>query len=173
MKPIARINLSSVLSSVALAKVDALRRGILVSSLALAAGVEWLIIKYRNPIREFMFYDSHISVVRMALMVIGGVIVIAAAAFAVSRRISHRKCDLDIVSDRAALRGFAVAMLLVFVFCWTLMCSVRCDAMPFQAGAMSCLAVVGSVVAIRAKRKRWIIVYFLIWTLTVALAPAI
>ena len=43
MKPFARINLSSVLSSVALAKeealakVDALRRGILVSSLALAA----------------------------------------------------------------------------------------------------------------------------------------
>ena len=38
MKPFARINLSSVLPSVALAKVDALRRGILVSSLALAAG---------------------------------------------------------------------------------------------------------------------------------------
>ena len=38
MKPFARINLSSVLSSVALAKVDALRRGILVSSLAFAAG---------------------------------------------------------------------------------------------------------------------------------------
>ena len=37
MKPFARINLSSVLSSVALAKGDALRRGILVSSLALAA----------------------------------------------------------------------------------------------------------------------------------------
>ena len=34
MKPFARINLSSVLSSVALAKVDALRKGILVSSLA-------------------------------------------------------------------------------------------------------------------------------------------
>ena len=33
MKPFARINLSSVLSSVALAKGDALRRGILVSSL--------------------------------------------------------------------------------------------------------------------------------------------
>ena len=147
-------------------------RMILVSSLALAAGVEWLIIKYRNPIREFMFYDSHVSVVRTALMVIGGVIVIAAAAFAVSRRISHRKCDLDIVSDRAALRGFAVAMLFVWVFCWTLMCS-DCDAMPFQAGAMSCLAVVGSVVAIRAKRKRWIIVYWLIWMFASALAPAI
>ena len=38
MKSFARINLSSVLSSVALAKGDALRRGILVSSLALAAG---------------------------------------------------------------------------------------------------------------------------------------
>ena len=40
MKPIARINLSSVLSSVALAKGDALRTGILVSSLALAAGCD-------------------------------------------------------------------------------------------------------------------------------------
>ena len=40
MKPFARINLSSVLSSVALAKVDALRRGILLSSLALAAMAE-------------------------------------------------------------------------------------------------------------------------------------
>ena len=53
MKPFARINLSSA----------ALRRGILVSSLAFAAAVEWLIIKYRNPIREFMIYDSHVSVV--------------------------------------------------------------------------------------------------------------
>jgi hypothetical protein len=34
MNPFARINLSSVLSSVALAKGNALRRGILVSSLA-------------------------------------------------------------------------------------------------------------------------------------------
>ena len=164
MKPFGRINLSSA----------ALRRGILVSSLALAAAaVEWSIIKYRNPIREFMFYDSHISVVRMALMVVGGMIIVAAAAFAVSRRISHRKCDLDIVSDHAALRGFAVAMLLVLVFCWTLMCSVHGDAMPFQAGAMSCLAVVGSVVAIRANRKRWIIVYLIIWMLAGTLAPAI
>jgi hypothetical protein len=149
-----------------------LARMILVSSLVLAAAAEWLIIKYRNPIWEFMFYDSHVSVVRTALMVIGGVIVIAAVAFAVSRRISHRKCDLDIVSDRAALRGFAVAMLLLFVFCWTLMCSVHGDAMPFQAGAMSCLVVVGSVVAIRAKRKRWIIVYWLIWMFAGALCPA-
>ena len=105
-------------------------------------------------------------------MVIGGVIVIAAAAFAVSRRISHRKCDLDIVSDRAALRGFAVAMLLVLVFCWTLMCELGCDAMPLQAGAMSCLALFGSLVAIRVKRKRWIIVYWLIWMFAGAVCPA-
>ena len=163
MKPFARINLSSV----------ALRTGIRVSSLALAAGVEWLIIKYSNQIREFMFYDSQVSIVRTALMVTGGLIVVAAAAFAVSRRISHRKCDLDIVSDRAALRGFAIAMLLVLVFCWTLMGALGCDAMPLQAGAMSCLALFGSLVAIRAKRKRGIIVYFLIWILTGALAPAI
>ena len=164
MKPFARINLSSA----------ALRMGILVSSLVLAAAaVEWLIIKYRNPIREFMFYNSQVSIVRTALMVTGGLIVVVAAAFAVSRRISHRKCDLDIVSDRAALRGFAVAMLFVFVFCWTLMGELGCDAMPLQAGAMSCLALFGSLVAIRAKRKRWIIVYWLIWMFAGALCPAI
>ena len=50
-------------------------RIILVSSLALAvASAEWLIIMYRDPIREFMFYDSHVSVVRTALMVTGGLL---------------------------------------------------------------------------------------------------
>ena len=39
-----------------------------------AAAVEWSIIKFRNPIREFMFYDSHVSVVRTALMVTGGLL---------------------------------------------------------------------------------------------------
>ena len=149
-------------------------RIILVSSLALAVvSAEWLIIMYRDPIREFMFYDSQVSIARTALMVTGGLIVVAAVAFAVSRRISHRKCDLDILSDRAALRGFAVAMLLALVFCLTLMSIVGCDAVPLQAGIMSCLALLGSVVAIRAKRKRWIIAYWLIWVLTGALAPAI
>ena len=64
-------------------------------------------------------------------------------------------------------------MLLVLVFCLTLMFEVGCDAMPLQAGAMSCLTVFGSVFAIRAKCKRWIIVYFLIWMLAGTLAPAI
>ena len=137
-----------------------------------AAAVEWSIIMYRNPIWEFMFYDSHVSVVRTALAVIGGMIIVAAVAFAVSRWISHRKCDLDILSDRAALRGFAVAMLLALVFCMTLMSIVECDAMPLQAGAMSCLALFGSLVAIRVKRKRWIIVYWLIWMFAGALCPA-
>ena len=163
MKQFARINLSFA----------ALRRGILISSLALAvASAEWLIIMYRDPIREFMFYNTQVSIVRTALMVTGGLIVVVAAAFAVSRRISHCKCDLDIVSDRAALRGFAVAMLLVLVFCWTLMGELGCDAMPLQAGAMSCLALFGSLVAIRVKRKRWIIVYWLIWMFAGALCPA-
>ena len=143
-----------------------LTKAIIVSSLAFAAaGVEWLIIKYRNLIGEFILYDPYVSVVRTALMVIGGMIISVAASFIVSRRISDRKYDLNIVSDRAALRGFAVAMLFVWVFCWTLMCAVGCDAAPFEAGAMSCLALWGSVVAIRANRKRWIIVYFLMWML--------
>ena len=53
MKPFARINLSSVLSSVALAKEedltkeDALRRGILVSSLAFAGVARVRLILHR------------------------------------------------------------------------------------------------------------------------------
>ena len=90
-----------------------LTKAILVSSLALAAGAEWLIIKYRIPIMDFLFYDQHVSVVRTALRVVGGMVALSAIAFAVSRRISRCKCDMNIMSDFAALRGFAVAMLFV------------------------------------------------------------
>ena len=163
MKPFARIKLSSA----------ALRTGILVSSLALAVAAEWLIIKYRIPIMDFLFYDQHVSVVRTALRVVGGMVALSAIAFAVSRRISRCKCDMNIMSDFAALRGFAVAMLFVLVFRLTLMVVVFCDAMLFEIGAMSCFTLFGSVVAIRANRKRWIIVYLIIWMLAGTLAPAI
>ena len=147
-------------------------RMILVASLALAAvGAEWLIIQYRQPIHEFVSYNPHVSAVRTALMVVGGLLVVAAAALAVSRRISPRQCARDLVSDRAAVRGFAVAMLFVSIFCWTLMVYVGCETL-FSAGANSFLALFGSVVAIRAKCKRWMIVYFLIWLLLGALSPA-
>ena len=146
-------------------------RMILVSFLALAAGVEWLIIKYRNPIREFMFYDSHVSVVRTALMVIGGVIIALAAALAVARRAFHRKCGIEIVSDRVALRGIAVAMLFAVVLCSTLECDGWCDVAQFEATVMSCFVWFGSIVAIRAKRKWWIFVYFLIWMFAGLLLP--
>ena len=53
MKPFARINLSSVLSSVALAKGDALRKGILVSSLALAAGCVSVLKVDNAPVAAF------------------------------------------------------------------------------------------------------------------------
>lgn len=160
MKPFARKTCPAV----------AWRRLILVASLALAAvGVEWLLIAYRDPLHVFISYDPHVSVVRTALMVAGGLIVVAAAALAVSRRISPRRRALAIVSDRAAVRGFAVAMLLVWVFCWTLMGCVGCDATSFGAGAQSFLTLFGSAVAIRAKDKWWIIVYWLIWLLCGAL----
>ena len=92
-------------------------RIILALSLVLAAaGAEWSIIRYRIPIQEFVFYNSsYVWGVRVALMVIGGMIIALAAALAVARRAFHRKCGIEIVSDRVALRGIAVAMLFVLL----------------------------------------------------------
>ena len=150
-------------------------RIILALSLVLAAaGAEWSIIRYRIPIQEFVFYNSsYVWGVRVALMVIGGMIIALAAALAVARRAFHRKCGIEIVSDRVALRGIAVAMLFAVVLCSTLECDGWCDVAQFEAAVMSCFVWFGSIVAIRAKRKRWIFVYFLIWMFTLLLFPAI
>ena len=148
-------------------------KAIIISSLVLAAGAELLIIKYRNPISEFL-YESHCSyvpVLQTAFMAIGGMIVAAAAALAVARRISRRSRDMDILSDRAALRCFAIAMLFVWVFCWTLISAVGCDAWLLSVAAISYLVLHGSVVAVRAKDKWWILVYLLIWLFYCAIVP--
>ena len=47
------------------------------------------------------------------------------------------KREDDIVPDTSALCGFAIAMLLIIVLCWTLMCSVGGDATLFEGGAFS------------------------------------
>lgn len=148
-------------------------RIILAVSLVLAAaGAEWSIIRYRIPIQEFVFYNSsYVWGVRVALMVIGGVIIALAAALAVARRAFHRKCGIEIVSDRVALRGIAVAMLFVFVLCLTLAHVAWCDVAQLEATVMSCFVWFGSIVAIRAKRKWWIFVYFLIWMFAGLLLP--
>ena len=149
-------------------------KAIIIASLALvAAGAELLIVKYRNPISEFLYEAeySYVPVLQTALMVIGGMIVVAAAALAVARRISRRRRDMDILSDRAALRGFAVAMLFVWVFCWTLICAVGCDAWLLAVAAISYLVLHGSVVAVRARDKWWILVYLLIWLFYCAIVP--
>lgn len=146
----------------------------IVSFLALAAaGAELLIVKYRNPISEFLYEAeySYVPVLQTALMVIGGMIVVAAAALAVARRISRRRRDMDILSDRAVLRWFAVAMLFVWVFCWTLISAVGCDAWLLSVAARSYLVLHGSVVAVRARDKWWILVYLLIWLFDWAIVP--
>ncbi len=149
-------------------------KAIIIASLALAAaGAELLIVKYRNPISEFLYEAeySYVPVLQTAFTAIGGMIVAAAAALAVARRISRRRRDMDILSDPAALRCFAIAMLFVWVFCWTLIFAVGCDAWPLSVAAISYLVLHGSVVAVRAKDKWWILVYLLIWLFDWAIIP--
>ena len=146
----------------------------IVSSLALAAaGADLLIVKYRNPISEFLYEAeySYVPVLQTAFMAIGGMIVAAAAALAVARRISRRRRDMDILSDCAVLRWFAVAMLFIWAFCWTLIFAVGCDAWLLSVAAISYLVLHGSVVAVRAKDKWWILVYLLIWLFNWAIVP--
>lgn len=142
------------------------------AAIVAAAGAEWLIVRYSKPICFFVLSDPHVPVVRMAFVIAGSVIIAVAVAICAARRIAHCKHALVVASDRVALRGFVLAMLFAWIFCFTLTYEVGCDATRFEAAAMALLALFGSMVAVRAKDKGWMAIYFLLWVLAGSLYPA-
>ena len=139
---------------------------------AVAAVLEFLIVHYGHPICTFVLTGSNVFALRVAFIATGIAIVAASSIIGIMVRLKHGKRAPDRESDHVALRCFAVAMLLVFVLCFTLY-SVGLDAMLFQGAALLCLGTFGSVVAARNKRWGWIIAYLLIFLFFGSLFPAL
>ena len=143
---------------------------LLVAAFALA--LEFLIVHCRHPIYEFVSTSPHVLALRVALIAVGGAMVAAACIAGFIARIKHGKCVPGGEGDHLALRCFAAAMFLVMVLCWSLY-DVGLDASSFQIAAIAFLAMSGSVVAVRTRRWRWIIVYFILFFFFGALLPSI
>ena len=143
---------------------------LLVAAFALA--LKFLIVHCSHPIYEFVSTSPHVLALRVALMSAGGAMVVAACIAGFIARVKHGKRVPGGEGDHLALRCFAAAMFLVMVLCWSLY-DVGLDASSFQIAAIAFLAMSGSVVAVRTRRWRWIIVYFILFFFFGALLPSI
>ena len=138
---------------------------------AVAAVLEFLIVYFRRPIYDFVYFSPYVSWLQIALVATGCAIVAISLFAGIKARLKHGKRPFDKELDHVALRGFAIAMLLLIVLCLTLCCA-GLDAGFFEGVALLCLGVYGSVVAVRNNRWGWIIVYLLIFLFAGLIFPA-
>ena len=139
---------------------------------AAAAVLEFLIVYFRRPICDFVYFSPYVSWLQIALVATGCAIVAISVFVGIKARLKHGKRPYDKESDHVALRGFAIAMLLLIVLSLTLL-SEGLDASLFECAALLCLGVCGSVVAARNNRWGWIIVYLLIFLFAGSIFPAV
>ena len=144
---------------------------VLAGMVAVAAIIEGLIICCHEQIVNFILNSPHVFASRMIMLATGCLIVIISVICDVVLRLKHGRCAHDKESDHIALRGFALAMLLMMVF-WMTLYVAGLDATDFEGGALVCLATFGSAVAVRNKRWGWIFVYLLIFLFACSIFPA-
>ena len=89
---------------------------------AVAAVLEFLIVYFRRPIYDFVYFSPYVSWLQIALVATGCAIVAISVFAGIKARLKHGKRPFDKESDHVALMGFAIAMLLLIVLCLTLCC---------------------------------------------------
>ena len=139
---------------------------------AVAAVLEFLIVYFRRPIYDFVYFSPYVFWLQIALVATGCAIVAISVFVGIKARSKHVERPFDKESDHIALWGFAIAMLLLVVLSFTLCCA-GLDASLFEGVALLCLCLCGSVVAARNKRWGWIIAYLLIFLFAGSLFPVV
>lgn len=71
----------------------------------------------------------------------------------------HRRETPALMSDDAAVKYFAAALFLVPSSCFVFAATTRCDFLGFQVSSAIVLFLFGCHVALRAKRRRMVLVY--------------
>ena len=121
-------------------------------------------------IRDFIAYSPSVPVVRKILMGCGGMMIVIAVMYGLAAWFLKRRVAV-IVSDITALKCFLAALFLIPLICFMLAATASCDFWPFQFSASLMLFMVGSLVAIRTRRHRYIFYYFMQLLLLGGLAP--
>jgi hypothetical protein len=80
---------------------------------AAAAVLEFLIVYFRRPIYDFVYFSHYVSWLQIVLVATGCAIVAISLFAGIKARLKHGKCPYDKESDHVALRGFAMPLILV------------------------------------------------------------
>jgi len=122
-----------------------------------------------NPFVELLLnHPETVTAVRIALVAAGTALAVGAVAWRMVRGTSRA-----LLSDRAAVRLVAVALVVLPLAGLFLSGLTRCDFIGFQTSASLLLVVVGTHLAFRAKEKWYILVYVVEFLLFGSLCPAI
>ncbi len=120
---------------------------------------------------EFIAGTNSAHVVRK-IVVLGGIVMIAISSLYALNAVIRKRHVAVIASDADALTFFLYALPVLSLSCFSISASTHCDFLMLQSATSLFLFLYGSIVAIRAKRYRYIVYYFLEFALLSGLAPA-
>lgn len=125
---------------------------------------------FGTVIGHFIAYSPIVPVVRKMLVAFGSLIVLSAIVIKLKMQKQKRllrNCD----SDVSALRYFTLLLIIVPFVCNVLAIYTYCDFYFLQCSISLLFFVTGSLVAIRAKRYRYILFYFILFIALGGLVP--
>ena len=117
---------------------------------------------------KFIAYNQFVPMLRLLCVIIGCTFICFAIVIKV---IASNRSSCNLVTDACALKCFLVALTIVPLFCFEMAVFTVCDFWQFQCSASFVLFLSGSVVALRVKRYRYIIYYFILFLLFGGLIP--
>jgi len=121
-----------------------------------------------NWLYELLMYQPEtVTDIRIGMVAVGATLVLTALGVKLLRR-----KDRVLISDRVAVRLFAVALVVFPISCMMAAGTTHCDFVSFQVLSSVVLTMAGTVVAIRAKLKWYIWVYVFLLLLFGSLMPA-
>ena len=121
-------------------------------------------------IGRFIAYSPIVPIVRKSLVALGSLIILSAIAFKLKMR-KQKRWLRDYDSDVLALRCFTLLLIIVPFTCNVLAIYTYCDFYFLQCSISLLFFMTGSLVAIRAKRYRYIFYYFILFIALGGLVP--
>ena len=125
---------------------------------------------FAHGVSDFIAYSPRVPIVRKVSIGSGCVIVAIAFVYGAISRLRSVKVVV-VMSDETALVFFLVMLIHVPFLCWSLASITHCDFWQFQSSACFLALVVGSLVAVRTKRYRYILYYAILFLLLGGIIP--
>ena len=139
-----------------------------------AVVVDRFLATVAKPVHEFLEDESNCMAVRVAIGVIGGMLIAAAIVVGLRARLKYRRQPVDVESDRFAIVLCLIAAPLVEFVSFDVALNGICT-LPilFMLASFMLLFVCSAIVAVRTGRKRWILLYGMYFALLLIVASVL